>query len=104
MALSAWRVELALQAIHGPAAGCASNLLVCRYPRVRGGLSLIPAISYAVFSLKNNLHGLGFRVTPACAVCRSAPCSDCLFTLTPAPHSCCLSPPSPVQEAQQVRR
>src|SRR5258708_31821505 len=56
MALSAWRLELALQAIHGPAAGCASNLLVCRYPRVRGGLSLIPAISYAVFCLKKKKH------------------------------------------------
>src|ERR1700694_4492099 len=65
MALPAWCVELALQAIHGAIAGRPSDLLVCRYPRLRDGLSFIPAIWRAGSAGSDDLHGLDFEVADA---------------------------------------
>src|SRR6202171_943166 len=76
VALSAWCVELALQAIHGAAAGCSSNLLVCRHASFRDGLSFILAVWSAGSARPDDLHGLDFEVAHASLFYGSNPCSD----------------------------
>src|ERR1700716_2938068 len=76
MALSPWRAELAVQAIHGAAADCSADLLVCRYAGLRNGLSFVPAIWSAGAVWPNDLYGLDFEIANAPSLYGSNPCRD----------------------------
>src|SRR5260370_7964286 len=84
MALPAWCVELALQAIHGAAADRSSDLLVCRYPRLRDGLSFILAIWSAGSAWSDDLHGLDFEGAHAALFYGSNSCSGGFLDYCPA--------------------